>query len=142
MPDLDEWASICAKLVKPGGQIYLEESTPFVNTLEPRETSEGSIFAPKYDLFYEGVISEIGEGSYADPEWEGERVTHCWEYRYDTVINALVKNGFQIESFVERDELFFDPWPDKFEPSRPNYWRLKEGEVRFPLSFTLKARRV
>ena len=57
-------------------------------------------------------------------------------------INALVKNGFQIESFVERDELFFDPWPDKFEPSRPNYWRLKEGEVRFPLSFTLKAKRV
>lgn len=142
LPDLDEWASVCAKLVKSGGLIYLEESTPFVNTLEPRETSEGSIFAPKYDLFYEGPISEIGEGSYADPEWEGERVTHCWEYRYDTVINALVNNGFQIESFVERDELFFDPWPDKFEPSRPNYWRLKEDEVRFPLSFTLKARRV
>lgn len=142
LPDLDEWARVCAKLVKSGGILYLEESTPFVNTLDTRETAEGSLFVPKYDLFNEGPISEIGEGSYADPDWKGERVTHCWEYRYDTVINALVSNGFSIESMVERDELFFDPWPDKFEPSRPNYWRLKEGEVRFPLSFTLKARRI
>ena len=139
LPDLDEWAEVCSILVKKNGVLYLEEATPFVGTLEPMETSEGVFFTPRYDQFHEGPISEIGEGTYADPNWPGERVTHCWEYRYDTIINALLKNGFRIESMVERDELFFEPWPDLFEPSRPNYWRLKEGEVRFPLSFTLKA---
>ena len=97
---------------------------------------------PKDYIFDEGPISDIGEGSDVAPEFVGERVTHCLELRYDSVISALVNNGLQIESFVERDELFFDPWPDKFEPSRPNSWRLTEGEVRFPLSFTLTARRV
>ena len=139
LPDLDEWANVCSKLVKQNGILYLEESSPFVGTLEPMETTEGVFFVPKYDQFQEGPISEIGEGTYADPNWPGERVTHCWEYRYDTIINALIKHGFRIESMVERDELFFNPWPDMFETSRPNYWRLKEGEVRFPLSFTLKA---
>ena len=142
LPDLEEWAAVCARLVKSGGVLYLEETTPFVNTLEPKETSEGSFFVPKYDLFNAGPISEIGEGSYANPQWPGERTTHCWEFRYDTLVNALINNGFQIEFMHERDELFFDPWPEKFEPSRPNYWRLKEGEVPFPLSFTLRARRV
>ena len=66
---------------------------------------------------------------------------HCWEYRYDTVINALLENGFRIDSLNERDELFFTPWPEFFEPSGPNYWRLKEGQVPIPLSFTLKATR-
>jgi hypothetical protein len=49
-----------------------------------------------------------------------------------------------IESLNERDELAWDPWPEAemFEPSRPNYWRLKENQVNFPLSFTLKAKRL
>ena len=94
LPDLDEWANVCSKLVKQNGILYLEESSPFVGTLEPMETTEGVFFVPKYDQFQEGPISEIGEGTYADPNWPGERVAHCWEYRYDTIINALIKHGF------------------------------------------------
>ncbi|MEC9393536.1 MAG: methyltransferase, partial [Candidatus Thermoplasmatota archaeon] len=102
LPDLDKWAEVCSKLVKQNGVLYLEESTPLVGILEPMETSEGVFFVPRYDQFHDGPISEAGEGTYADPSWPGERVTHCWEYRYDTIINALVKHGFRIESMVER----------------------------------------
>ena len=35
LPDLDEWANVCSKLVKQNGILYLEESSPFVGTLEP-----------------------------------------------------------------------------------------------------------
>ena len=112
-----------------------------VNILDVEEGPDGPRLVPKYDLFNEGPISEIGEGSYASYETGIERTTHCWEYRYDTVINALLENGFRIVSLNERDELFFAPWPEFFEPSGPNYWRLKEGQVPIPLSFTLKATR-
>ncbi len=57
-------------------------------------------------------------------------------------MNALIENGFRIDLLNERDELFFDPWPELFEPSQPNYWRLKKRHVAFPLSFTLKASRL
>jgi len=142
LPDLKEWARVCATLLKPGGTLYLEESTPTVNILDSEEGSDGQRLVPKYNLFNEGPISEIGEGSYADSDWPGERVTHCWEYRYDTIFNALIEGGFRIESLNERDELFFAPWPELFEISRPNYWRLKKGNVPMPLSFTLKATRL
>ncbi len=141
LPNLKQWARVCAALLRPGGTLYLEESTPTVNILDSEEGPDGPRLVPKYDLFNEGPISEIGEGSYADPDWSGERITHCWEYRYDTIINALIEGGFRIDFLNERDELFFAPWPEFFEPSGPNYWRLKEGQVPIPLSFTLKATR-
>mgnify|MGYP001160976706 FL=1 len=142
LPDLDEWAQVCASLLKQDGMLYLEESTPMVNSLDVEEGPDGPRLFPKYDLFNVGPISEIGEGSYASTEADIERTTHCWEYRYDTIINALLENGFRIDFLNERDELFFAPWPEVFEPSRPNYWRLKEGHVPIPLSFTLRATRL
>jgi SAM-dependent methyltransferase len=141
LPDLSEWSRVCAALLRKEGVLYLEESTPMVNILDLEEGPDGPRLVPKYDLFNKGAISEIGEGSYADPNWPGERTTHCWEYRYDTIINALIEAGFQIEFLNERDELFFAPWPEFFEPSRINYWRLNQGNVPIPLSFTLKATR-
>ncbi|HJM77141.1 MAG: SAM-dependent methyltransferase [Euryarchaeota archaeon] len=142
LPDLDEWARVCATLTKQGGVLYLEESTPMLNALDVEEESDGSRLVLKYDLFNEGPVSETGEGSYASEETDIERTTHCWEFRYGTIMNALIENGFRIDLLNERDELFFDPWPELFEPSQPNYWRLKKGHVAFPLSFTLKASRL
>ena len=141
-PDLYEWARVCAALTKQGGVLYLEESTPMLNALDLKKESEPPRLALKYDLFNEGPVSEIGEGSYASEGADIERTTHCWEYRYDTIMNALLENGFRIDLINERDELFFHPWPELFEPSQPNYWRLKEGHVPIPLSFTLKATRL
>jgi len=142
LPDIDQWASVCGSLVKQGGILYLEESTPMLNAMEPMATEGGSVFGLRYDLFNKEAVTESNEGSYADPDYPMERRTHCWEYRYDTIINALVANGFRIDLLNERSELFFDPFPGRFVESRPNYWTFKEGEARFPLTFTLKATRL
>ena len=142
LPDIDQWASVCGSLVKQGGILYLEESTPMLNAMEPMATEGGSVFGLRYDLFNKEAVTESNEGSYADPDYPMERRTHCWEYRYGTIINALVANGFRIDLLNERDELFFDPFPGMFVESRPNYWSFKEGETRFPLTFTLKATRL
>jgi SAM-dependent methyltransferase len=142
LPNLEEWAKVCSALVKPGGVLYLEESTPMLNALDVGEGTDETRLGLKYDLFNENPVSEIGEGSYASPEADIERTCHSWEYRYDTLFNALINNGFMIESLNERDELAWAPWPEMFEISRPNFWRLKEDQVNFPLSFTLKATRV
>ena len=142
LPDIEQWASVCGSLVKQGGILYLEESTPMLNAMEPMATEGGSVLGLRYDLFNTEAVSESNEGSYADPDYPIERRTHCWEYRYDTIINALIANGFRIDLLNERDELFFDPFPGRFVESRPNYWTFKEGETRFPLTFTLKATRL
>ena len=142
LPDIEQWASVCSSLVKQGGILYLEESTPMINALEPMAIEGGSVFGLRYDLFNTEAVSEVSEGSYADPNYPGSRRSHCWEYRYDSIINALITNDFRIDLLNERDEIFFDPFPEKLVESRPNYWKFKEGETRFPLTFTLKATRL
>mgnify|MGYP001172228407 FL=1 len=142
LPDIGQWASICRSLVKRGGILYLEESTPMLNSMKTYEHDSRFVFGVGYDLFNEEAVSEVSEGSYADPNWPGKRRTHCWEYRYGSIINALVRNGFKIDFLNERDEVFFNPFPEKFVESRPNYWTFREGEMRFPLSFTLRATRI
>jgi len=139
LPDLREWARICSALLKHDGVLYLEESTPLVNMLDTDEGPDGTRLVPKHDLFQKGPIAEVDGCSYATTETEC--TLHFWEYRYDTLINALITNGFHLDFLNERDELFFVPWPDLFEPSRPNHWRLKKENVPIPLSFTLKATR-
>ena len=143
LPDLEEWGRICSQLVKPGGILYLEESHPTMNLLDVVETEKGKLLVPSYDPFRVDHGSETMEGSYADPNAPtGPITSHYWEYRFESIINGLVSNGFQIDFLNERQEIFFTPWDaDMFESSRPNYWKLKEEYPTIPMSFTLRATR-
>ena len=141
LPDLRDWAKVCAQLVKPGGVLYLEESHPMLNMLDVMETDRGKVLAPKYDLFNEDPVSETSEGSYADPKAKtGLRTSHMWEFRFDTLINALIENGFRIDFLHERPLSCFKPWDDEFFVTEgSHYWRLRDDLPALPMSFTLHA---
>ena len=137
LPDLDAWARACSAVTAPGGRLHLEEATPSLMMLDLKDGA----LTPHFDQFGHRRSSETSTGSYAAPEHPETRRTHCWEYRYDLIINALVNHGFVIERLTEREELPWTPWPDVFEPSRPGFWKLKAGFPRIPLSFTLIAKK-
>ncbi|MEM1293847.1 MAG: class I SAM-dependent methyltransferase [Verrucomicrobiota bacterium] len=141
LPDLDEWASICRRLVKDGGVLYLEETHPTLSLLDSVTVDGKPMLVPKYDLFRTEPVSETEECSYADRDAKtGAKTSHCWEFRFDTLINALLKNGFQIDFLHERPECFFKPWDDElFEEIDGLYWRLAKSQVPIPMSFTLRA---
>ena len=44
LPDIEQWASVCSSLVKQGGILYLEESSPMINALEPMSMEGRSVF--------------------------------------------------------------------------------------------------
>ncbi len=144
LPDLNEWARVCRTLVQPGGVLYLEESHPTLNLLDEIETEKGKLLVPKYSPFQTQPTSETCEGTYADREAEtGPITTHSWEYRLDTLINALQSNGFRLDFLHERPECFYQPWSDDLmESIAPNLWRLKAELPAIPLSFTLRATRL
>ena len=142
LPDLDEWAGICAQLVRPGGILYMEETHPTLDLMEVVELDNRKVIQPKFDPFRTDPISEVYEGSYADRSAKtGCHMNHCWEHGLGAVLNALVNQGFEIELLNERAWAFFEPWEDIFEPVIPNYWKLKDEFVPFPMSYTLRARR-
>lgn len=141
LPDLNEWAQICQQLLKPGGVLYMEETHPVFNMLDVIETSEGRILTPKYNLFKDGPVSETAEGSYADRDAKtGKQIYHCWDYRFDTILNALQGHGFGIDFLHERELAFCKPWDDSFFVEvTPYYWRMRDDLTPIPMSFTLRA---
>ncbi|MBT6848947.1 MAG: class I SAM-dependent methyltransferase [Planctomycetaceae bacterium] len=142
LPDLDEWAGVCAQLVLPTGILYMEETHPTLDLMEVIQIDGKQVIQPKYDPFDMDPVSEDYEGSYADPNAKtGRQTNHCWEHGFSEIINALVKHGFEIELLNERPWAFFVPWEDMFEPVIPNYWQLKDGFVSLPMSYSLRARK-
>ena len=67
--------------------------------------------------------------------------THCWDHSLGEVVSSLVAAGFELVHLREREELFFEPWEGVFEEAGPNLWKFRQGQVRFPTSYTLKMRR-
>ena len=144
LPDLSVWAKQCAALTKPGGILYLEETHPTLDlmNLESNEAGEKRL-VPHYDAFDRTPVTESSEGSYADREAKtGVLTSHCWEHSFGELLGALTATGFELLHLHERDQLFFEPWPDVFEEAGPNLWKFRKGQVRFPVSYTLKMRRV
>ena len=97
------------------------------------------LLQPHYDAFPRCPVSETNEGTCADRDADtGPSTSHAWEHSIGEVLNPLTKAGFDFVHLHERDLAFFEPWPDVFEPHSPELWKFKHGEVRFPLSYTLK----
>lgn len=142
LPDLTTWARECAALAKPGAIFYMEETHPTLDLLNLVEGPGGPTLVPHYDPFSGEPVSDTSEGTYADRSAPtGPMRMHCWDHGFGELLEALTGAGFDFVHLHERDEAFFEPFEGVFEPSRPNYWRLKEAWSRVPLSYTLKMRR-
>lgn len=63
LPDLDEWARICAQLVCPVGILYMEETHQALDLMEVIEIDGKQVVQSKYDPFRKGHVSEDYEGS-------------------------------------------------------------------------------
>ena len=89
LPDLDLWASVIAKSLKPGGQFNLVEFHTFNDLL-----SGHSYFPTRTpDVESEGTYTENCKGE--------ESTVVTWPHSLSEVMNALIEAGITIESVNE-----------------------------------------
>jgi SAM-dependent methyltransferase len=134
LPDIDRWAGVVARLLKPGGTLYVVEVHP---------TSE--IFADKtldieIDYFHDpnGLPYE-GTGSYADPNAPTKHQRSIdWRHPLGDVVNAVIGQGLRLESLREHDFTVYPRWP--FLEERPGgMYHWPAGMKRIPLLYSLRA---
>jgi SAM-dependent methyltransferase len=138
LPDIDEWARVVARLLRPGGRLHLVEFHPVTHWC----LSETDLTV-KYSYFHEGpwVWEEDADepGDYADPDATFEHNdTVEWNHGIGAIVTALVAAGLQIESLVERPTCFMQRWPSMVEHAEQD-WRLPPDQPQIPLSFSLLA---
>jgi SAM-dependent methyltransferase len=139
LPDLMVWARVVATVLAPGGELYLADGHPGFLLMEDRNGR----LEPAYDFQTpaDRPLEFNSETTYTgDPTIMTNRSTREWIHSLSTILGALIEAGLTIKMFREHEVL---PWrglpslvraPDRL-------WRLPEGHPRFPLSFSLRARK-
>ncbi|MEU9992247.1 class I SAM-dependent methyltransferase [Streptomyces sp. NPDC048045] len=135
LPDIRRWAETAARLVAPGGFLYLAEFHPITDTLDD---ATGSRLVRDYFAGDAQVWDE--PGTYAD---QGAETVHTrsveWQHTLGDVVSALAAAGLRLDFLHEHDVSVF-PRFENFE-IRDGYHRFPAGHPRIPLVYSLRATR-
>jgi SAM-dependent methyltransferase len=139
LPDMKAWARVIATVLAPGGELYFADAHPGFLVMEAR----GDTLVPTYDFQTpaDRPLEFVNATTYTgDPTVLTHQATREWIHALSTILAALIEAGLTIEMFHEHEVL---PWQGLqiMVPASDRLWRLPDGHPRFPLSFSLRARK-
>lgn len=132
LPDLNEWASIISKFLKPGGQLVFVDFHPVVWMFDDDFTHI------KYNYFNNGEIVETDEGTYTDGENQPKLESITWNHSLSETTNALINSGLTIKSFNEYDYSPYDCFNNTVKIEERKY-RIKGIDEKMPMVFSIVA---
>lgn len=134
LPDLDKWAKIISQYLKPNGQFVFVEFHPVLWMFDD------DFDHIKYRYFNSGSIIETIQGTYADKTADLTMSEISWNHGISEVLNSLLKNGLEIQSF---DEFDYSPY-DCFNMSvemEPGKYRIGHLENKIPMVYSIRAKK-
>ncbi len=132
LPDLNKWAAIIAKFLKPNGHFVFAEFHPVVWMFNDAFSSIA------YNYFNTETITYTETGTYADKEAPITQSYVSWNHAISEVLGSLLTNGLTLEAFQEFD---YSPY-DCFQHTKaiaPNKFRIAHLENKIPMVYALKA---
>ena len=145
LPDLERWAALVARHLKPGGTFYMAEIHPFAYSLDEvpgeHDVQVGYRLLPAPDV----PDVEPVHGSYADAAADTEGlVSYGWAHSFAEILGALTGAGLRLQHLHE-----FPTSPAPFWEwmvcDEDRWWWLPAagGGVRrdLPFSYSLRATR-
>jgi ubiquinone/menaquinone biosynthesis C-methylase UbiE len=132
LPDLDQWAKIVSKFLKPKGKFVFVEFHPVVWMFDD------SFKKIAYNYFNTGAIEETESGTYADRNALIQQEYIMWNHGMGEVVNSLLKNGLEIDSLNEFDYSPYNCFKETIE-FEPKKYRIKHFENRIPMVYSISA---
>ncbi len=131
--DIDKWAEIAARYLKPGGIFYMVEFHPLFSSID----DDGENL--KYPYFHSSEPMKFkAEGSYADPDADFSSDSYEWFHSIGEVVTALIKAGLRIEFLHE-----FPYSPTKGAPclveDKPGQYILEKYPRLLPIVYSVMA---
>ena len=132
LPDLDKWAKIIHRYLKPGGKFVFVEFHPVVWMFDDdfKEVA--------YNYFNAGPIIEKESGTYADRNAAMNQEYVGWNHPTAEVLTSLLNNGFTLNSFEEYDYSPYNCFKEMVEVA-PGKFRIPHMGKRIPMVFSLVA---
>lgn len=130
IPDLDPWAAVVAKHLKPGGKFCIAEFHP-AYMMYDFDTLE-----LMYSYFNAEVIIEDADGSYADKNADITAKSYSWNHPFGETMTALLKQGLRLTDFTEYPYSYYDCFPG-LEKQDNGYYMIKGKENIIPLMYRM-----
>ena len=142
LPDLEGWARVVARYLKPGGLFYLLESHPASQVFDDETTLDTRRdLSVRYGYFPspQGMAFPGGAPSYAGDE-PIESACHEWQHSIAEVLTSLLRAGLRLTSFAEHPATLYRQFPGMTQGD-DGLWRLPFDGDLLPLVFELTATR-
>jgi SAM-dependent methyltransferase len=134
LPDVAAWGEVVARLLNPGGRLYLHDVHPFSATLD----DEGEQVAYSYFTRPDQPIVGDYDTTYTDGAKLTSTETYEWIHPMGAVVESLISRGLVLDSLVEHDWTVFQQFP-WLESDGSHRYFIPEGRPRIPLTFTVLA---
>ena len=132
LPDIQKWAQIVARFLKPGGSFVLVEFHPVVWMFNYDFTGI------EYSYFNKEPIIEMATTTYADRNAVINKQEIGWNHDLSEVIQNLLVTGLRIEAFSEFDSSPYNCFKNMVETT-PGKFQVKGLEGKIPMVYALKA---
>lgn len=132
LPDLDKWAKVVSHFLKPNGKFIMADFHPVV-WMYDNDFKE--VF---YSYFNIEPIIEEETGTYAEKDAQLSTKTISWNHPISEILNSLISNNLEINSFNEYD---YSPYScfNAIEEFEPNKFRIKTFGNKIPMVYSIKA---
>jgi ubiquinone/menaquinone biosynthesis C-methylase UbiE len=115
MMDIQAWAAVVARLLKPGGKLYIFEGHP-LDWVWDMQAADYQFSPQTGNYFDETVTTDRGwpKFSIAIEEHPDKDQLHVHERQWTlgAILNGLVTAGLQLECFEEYPDLFWNQFPN------------------------------
>ncbi|MBZ4188984.1 class I SAM-dependent methyltransferase [Niabella beijingensis] len=132
LPDLDKWAAVISRFLKPAGTFVFAEFHPVVWMFDDDFKNIG------YSYFNTGAITETYEGTYADRNANLSQSYVMWNHGLGEVMNSLIRNGLEITRFEEFDYSPHNCFQDTVEIA-PKKYGIRHLVNKIPMVYALTA---
>jgi SAM-dependent methyltransferase len=138
LPSVSRWAAVVARLLGPGGRLFIREGHPMMWSLDEHHTDS---LVVRYDYFERPEPMVFDEqGTYVETDAQFETtITHVWNHGLGEIVTAILDNGMEITGLVEHDSVPWEALPGQMEQTTEKEWRLRDRPWRLPHSYTLQA---
>lgn len=134
LPDLDRWAALIARYLKPGGRFVFAEFHPVLWMFDNDFETVGYAYDNK------GPILETETGTYADRTAPITQSYACWNHSLSEVFNSLIGHGLEIQAFYEYDYSPYNCFNRTVEFA-PGKFRIEHLGDKIPMVFSLVAQK-
>ncbi|WP_297334562.1 class I SAM-dependent methyltransferase [Flavobacterium sp.] len=132
LPDLEKWAGIIDRYLKPGGQFIFAEFHPVVWMFDD------NFDCVTYSYFNKQAIHETINGTYTDNDADITTEIISWNHSISDVIGNLLKKGLHIKDVKEYD---YSPYNcfSGMEETEKGKFRIAKLAYKMPMVYALLA---